>query len=98
MTVQNATGTKRAALMSVVLWAAASVALSVLWYRLWFYHHFPGATGILIKLTRADGENAYDAMAAEMFVIAGVLMAAAVRGVWWYSRQRRRSTPIVQGP
>jgi hypothetical protein len=48
---------------------AAAAALSILWWRGWMYAGWPGSPGVLARLLSADGEAAYDAYAAEMFLI-----------------------------
>ncbi len=48
-------------------------AVATGWWNMWMYHGWIGCTGLLGSLIQADGEAAYNAMMAEMFIVALVI-------------------------
>jgi hypothetical protein len=69
--------------LSILLMAGA---VATGWWNMWMYHGWIGCTGLLGSLIQADGEAAYDAMMAEMFIVALVIGTAAFVG----GRMRKR--------
>ena len=69
-------------------------AVATAWWNMWMYHGWIGCTGLLGSLIRADGEAAYNAMMAEMFIVALVIGTAAFVGarMWKQTTQGRRTT------
>lgn len=78
-------------------WLIGSIVLSTAWYRLWFYRSFPGAPGLLSRLLSAYGENAYDAVWAEMFLICALVLAVAALVGERLLRSRQRGRLIAGG-
>ena len=58
----------------LLIWLVSSFLLSIIWWRLWMYEGFIGSTGVLSRLLQADGESAYDAMLAEMFLVCAIVL------------------------
>jgi len=62
--------------MKLILATAALVlgviAISVLWYRLWFDSSFPGPPQILRLFLKADGEGAYDLVLYDSIAFTGM--------------------------
>jgi hypothetical protein len=63
--------------------------LSVIWWRLWIYHGFPGTPGWWSSLAGWDGEAAYDGVFYEMYVVC--LIITAVCCLFWRRRRVARS-------
>lgn len=57
----------------VLLCLALAYVNSALWFRLWLHHGWFGCPELLLKLFPADGEDAYDLIINEMFIICFVL-------------------------
>ena len=95
---------KASTVKKIVVWLAAvavAAVLSVFWWRLWMYHGWPGAPGLLHLLAQPDGEGSYDATFAEMFALS--FSAIATGCVFAFRRSERHralaaSLPAKKGP
>jgi len=93
MIIRRTFGHLLAAVTLPLGWVVTALFFSTMWWRLWIYHGWPGASGILARVWHADGEGAYSAMAAEMFFICAVFLALAAFGSWCYLRHSRGAAP-----
>lgn len=63
----------------------ASLAVAVVWWRLWMYHGFFGPPPVLKPFFSLDGEAVYDRVLGEMFVLAWLLALSAI--LLWFRRR-----------
>ena len=75
----------------IVIVPVTSFFLSVIWYRLWFFHGWFGTPQVLHKIFDVDGERSYDFTALEMFIIVLVLLYAVLFVVHTFIFKRERS-------
>lgn len=74
----------------VVALLALDALIAGIWWNLWMNHDWPGPTGLLARILKADGEHYYDAIFDEMIILGAVGLLAGVGGAKFYRLRRPR--------
>jgi hypothetical protein len=87
--------------LKIIVFVVTLLALDALfagvWWNLWMNHGWPGPTGLLARMLKADGEHYYDAIFDEMIILGVVVLLAGLGAAKLYRsrlshRQQARET------
>ena len=83
------------AIAKFIILVVFSGICSVIWWNLWLYKGFWGASEVLVDIIGADGEGAYDVMMLEMFGWCVLLVGISIYVIVpWLSRKCKKDSSV----